>query len=127
MANDLMQRCPSIKFCIAWSTLAHSQVASIFAIALTQALTSSGFFDGLETIEAVREAFYQAKLAVLGLRQTIWISGVGAVAVPLFTLSDPKPGTGVRRESARADGHSKIPVGCVHLLHRSADNSVVHL
>ena len=89
-AHAILLQCPNVDFCICWTTVVHSEAASIFAIALADMLAADGYLSGNDNPDTVWKAFHAAKAAVLEQVQLGRLRGVGPIGTPLYTFLDPK-------------------------------------
>ena len=89
-AQTILLQCPTVDYCICWTTAVHSEAATIFATALADVLAADGYLAGNEISATVSKAFYAAKAAVLEQVQLSRLRGVGPIGTPLYTFLDPK-------------------------------------
>ena len=89
-AQAILLRCPTVDFCMCWTTAVHSEAATIFATALADVLAANDYLAGNDNLDTVSKAFYAAKAAVLEQVQLSRLRGVGPIGTPLYTFLDPK-------------------------------------
>ena len=120
MALSILKACPSVDFCVGWSTALHEDAAQLFIAHFRQMLTTTCWTPSCAA--AANRAFHAARALLLQEVQFGRASSSGAAGVPvgtpLYAFADPK--TAPTCTPTHAQEPPPIAVGCPLLLHRAA-------
>jgi len=89
-AQSILLQCPTVEYCICWTTLVESKAASIFAKAFADMLAVHSYFTGNDSLATVFKAFHGAKAAVLEETQLAHARGIGPIGMPVYAFIDPQ-------------------------------------
>ena len=89
-AQSILLQCPTVEYCICWTTLVESKAASIFAKAFADMLAVHSYFTGNDSLATVFKAFHGAKAAVLEETQLAHARGIGPIGMHVYAFIDPQ-------------------------------------